>query len=33
MSFADRYIGSSGIDPPVINLRAEVKKGSLPDGG
>jgi hypothetical protein len=30
MSFADRYVGSSGIDPPLINLRAEVKEVRCP---
>lgn len=33
MSFADRYIASSGIDSPVINLRTEVKKDWVPDRG
>src|SRR6516162_4618611 len=32
MSSADRYIGSSRTDP-LINLRAEGKKGSLPEKG
>src|SRR5690242_16376310 len=33
MSFAARYIGSSGIAPPVIKLQAEVKRASMPDRG